>query len=219
MRSLFAFLLLPLLAAAAPRDWSVGAAPTPTGNFVRGNPAARAKLVEYASYTCPHCAAFATESDTALTAMVRSGSTSVELRNLIRDQADLAAATVAHCGGARRFFATSQAIFAQQPQWLARAIDYQGANGERLRMYPVLGRLRAIADGAGLTAIGKANGLTEAQVDACFADAAALDRIVAANATLPAGVEGTPTFFVNGKLVPHVGWTQLQPALRAAGAR
>ena len=220
MRAVPALLLLPLLLAAGPaRDWSLSVARTGAGAFVRGNPAARVKLVEYASYTCSHCAAFAGESAADLTGrMIRSGSTSLELRHLIRDQVDLAAAMVARCTGPARFFRTSEAIFAQQPRWLPRAIEYQTANAARLAMFPAPARLRALADGAGLSALGRGAGLSDAALDACFADQAEVDRILAITAGAR-DVAGTPTFFINGKLVAGNNWATLAPALRAQGAR
>lgn len=220
MRAWFAFLAVLLLAAAAPADWREVTTRTPAGAYVIGNPAARVKLVEYASYTCPHCAAFAAESAPVLRErMIRSGAVSVEFRHLIRDGLDLGAAVLARCGGAKSFAATSAYIFATQDQWLMQGIQFQQINGARIAMYPRLGQIRALADGAGLTAMVQARGLTAARTDACFADAAEIDRIVHLTATAPPSVDSTPSFFVNGKPVPHVGWAGLEPALRAAGAR
>ena len=220
MRALFALLLVPfLLAATSARDWTASVARTDAGAFVQGNPAARVKLVEYASYTCSHCAAFSTESASVLKGqMVRSGSTSLELRHLIRDPVDLAAAVVARCTGPERFFRTSEAIFAQQRQWLPQAAEFQESNAARLAMYPTLAQLQALADGSGLSAIGRAAGLSDAALHACFADQAAINRIVAMTSNAR-NVEATPTFFINGKLVPGASWSTLAPALRAAGAR
>lgn len=221
MRIGIALLGLILLSAAPPRrDWTQLTTPTPAGAYVSGNPAARVKLVEYASYTCPHCAAFAAESAPVLKEqMIRSGSTSLEYRHLVRDGLDLAAVVLARCGGAGRFATTSSYIFQMQDQWLTRGIAYEQANGQRIAMYPRLGQLRALADGAGLTQLVEARGLTPAAVDRCFADAGAIDRVLRMTATAPASVTGTPTFFINGKPAPLVGWTGLQPLLRAAGAR
>ncbi|WP_267381351.1 MULTISPECIES: thioredoxin domain-containing protein [unclassified Sphingomonas] len=221
IRPLLALIGIVLLTAAAPvRDWSSVVTRTPAGTFLIGNPAARVKLVEYASYTCPHCAAFAKESEPVLKAqMIRSGSTSLEFRNLIRDRLDLAASLLARCTGVRDFAGTNAAIFAAQGQWLERGFDYQESNGARLGMYPVLAQLRAYADGAGLTALVQARGLSPKAIDACFADQAEVDRILAISSAVPAGVAGTPAFFVNGKAIPTAAWAGLEPALRAAGAK
>ena len=219
MRALLPFLALFLLAAAPARDWTAVARQTPAGAYVVGNPAARVKLVEYFSYTCPHCAAFSAESAPVLTArMIRSGSTSVEYRHFIFSPLDLAAAMLARCTGPRGFAATTEHLFERQGEWVTRGSDWLGANGQRVALYPRLGQLRAIADGAGLTEMVRARGLPPAAVDRCFADAGEVDRIL--KMTQDAPVRSTPSFFLNGKpLPPTTTWATLQPLLRAAGAR
>lgn len=220
MRVMLALVGLVLLTAATPVRKGATAVRTPAGAFVLGSPAARVKLIEYASYTCSHCADFARESDAVLKGrMIASGSTSLEFRHLIRDRLDLAAAILARCTGPRGFFPTSAAIFAAQPTWLRKGMEFQDANATRVNLYPRLAQLRAYADGAGLTDLVKARGLSGAAIDACFADAAEVDRILAMTASVPPEVDSTPSFYINGKFVPHVGWEQLEPALRTAGAK
>lgn len=220
MRLLTALLGLVLLAAAPARDWRTVATMTAGGAYRIGNPGAPVKLVEYASYTCPHCAAFAVESEPVLKhRMIRAGQVSLELRHLIRDPLDLAAAVLARCTGPRGFAGTTAAIFAAQGEWLERGYQYQQTNAAILATYARPDQLRALADGSGLTALVQARGLTPKATDACFADAGEVDRILRITTAVPAGVDSTPTFFVNGKLVSHVGWAGLLSALRAAGAR
>lgn len=218
---LFALFALFLLAAAAPtRDWSTVAQVQADGAYVIGNPAARVKLVEYASYTCPHCAEFLTESGPVLKdRMIRSGSTSLTVRPLIRDALDLAAVTVARCGGARGFPARHAAIFAAQDRWIRQGATFLQANSATLDKLARPAAFRRIADGAGLTAIGTAHGLTEPQVVACFTTPGALDKVAALNGAVPVEVQGTPTFYVNGARVTGSTWAQLEPALRAEGAK
>ena len=99
-------------------------------------------------------------------------------------------------------------------------IQWEQTNGQRVALYPKMARLKTSADGAGLTAIARANGMSQAQIDACFASEAGLQPIMAMMQQVPAGVTGTPGFLINGKLQDQVyGWAALQPALRAAGAR
>jgi protein-disulfide isomerase len=220
MRFLLALLALLTVSAAAPRDWSRTVSVTPAGAFVRGNPAARVRLVEYASYTCPHCGHFSRDSATPLKRLIRSGSTSLEFRHLIRDRIDLAAAILARCAGNAGFFSATEAIFGGQDQWIARGYQYEQLNGNQLRLYSQADQLRALADGAGLTTLVQARGLTPAATDACFGDEAGVAQITAMTAAVPASVTGTPSFFINGRIVPGVAdWAKLQPALRAAGAR
>lgn len=224
MRSFLALAALSLVSAAAPaqkaRDWSAVARPTPSGAYLVGNPAARVKLVEYASYTCSHCAEFAVQSKPVLKgAMIRSGSTSLELRHLIRDALDLSAVVVARCAGPAGFGRTSDAIFAEQDRWLPQGAQYDAANAARLGTQPIEARLRALADESGLLAIGRVNGVPAARLNACFADRAAIDRVIAASNARPAEVRSTPTFFVGDRQVPAADWARLEPLLRAAGAK
>lgn len=220
MRLFFALFGLALLTAAAPAPKPVPVTRTASGTYVLGSPAARVKLVEYASYTCSHCADFSTQSQAVLKGkMIASGSTSLEFRHMIRDRLDLAAAVLARCTGPRNFFPTSAAIFAAQPAWLEKGIEFQQVNAARINLYPRPAQLKAYADGAGLTDLVKARGLSAAAIDACFADTAEIDRILAITAAAPPEVDSTPSFFINGKVMPHGGWAQLEPALRTAGAR
>lgn len=225
MRLLLGFLALLTLAAASPqksagRDWTTVATKTPSGAYLIGNPAARVKLVEYASLTCPHCAHFQAESAPVLKErFIRSGQVSLEFRHFVFNALDLGAVVLARCGGPARFADTTAFIYGTQAQWLVRGQQFQQANGQRLAMYPALAQVRALVDGAGLTEAIVARGLSPAAIDACFADQAEVDRITAMAAHPPAGVDSTPSFFVNGQLVAHVGWAGLEPKLRAAGAR
>lgn len=221
MRIVLALLGLLLLSATAPRDWTATVARTTAGTYVMGNPQARVKLVEYASYTCPHCAAFSRESEAVLKGrMIRSGSTSLEVRHFVRDRLDLAAAILARCTGPRGFFGTTAAIYAAQDAWLARGMQYEQVNANQLALYAQSDQLRALADGSGLTALVQRRGLSPAATAACFADDAATARITAMTAAAPADLPGTPTFLINGRIVPRAAtWSALEPALRAAGAK
>ncbi len=207
--------------ARAKVDWTTHITQTPQGAYVIGNPNARVKLVEYVSYTCPHCAAFVNGATPVLKGQfVRSGSTSIEVRHYLLNRIDLAASLIARCGGAGKFVGLTETLFAQQKNWGQRAMEFDQANGQRIGTYPLAAQMRAIADGAGLTAIGKAAGLGDPQITACLSDRAATDRIVAMTSSAPESIEGTPGFFINGKQAMGVfTWDRLMPLLRAAGAR
>lgn len=221
MRYVLAMLLAMLAAAvaAAPRDWTIVAAPAAAGGYVIGNPKAKVKLVEYISYTCPHCRHFEEESTPALKGkMVRSGSTSVEIRNQIHDKLDLVAVTLGRCIGPAGFPKYHEAVFARQEAWMARGIEYDRSGAAKDGATPEA-RARKLADASGLSDLARGAGMTAAGLDRCFADRATIDRSVQASAALRQDVRGTPAFEINGTLVQSVGWAQLEPMLRAAGAK
>jgi protein-disulfide isomerase len=210
--------LVCLVGAAPPRDWTRVVNRTPAGTFVLGNPAAPVKLVEYVSYTCPHCAHLTAESAPVLRAQwVRSGSTSVEVRHQIHEALDLAAALLARCAGPR-FFEVTDAFYAAQTSWYPRGADFIEANQARMAIWPTTDRLRAYADAAGLTDLARAHGLAPAAAQTCFANDTDMNRVLAMTQAESATVSGTPTFAINGKLLGVSNWQTLMPQLRAAGA-
>ncbi|MFT3976006.1 MAG: thioredoxin domain-containing protein [Sphingomonas bacterium] len=219
--------LLPLLALAlaapviaAPRAWVSVVTPTAKGGFVIGNPAAKVKLVEYASYTCPHCGHFARESAAELKGrMIASGSLSLEIHSIVRDRYDLVATMLAHCAGPAVFPKLHEALFAGQEQWLQRAVDYDAANVQRLNLYSAPVQYRMMAQGTGLDAIARDSGMTQAAIDQCLADPKMADAVIQRSAAIGDRIAGTPAFEINGKLVQGVGWAELKPKLVAAGAK
>jgi len=208
------------IAVAAGRDWTGVVGKSANGSFVIGNPNAKVKLVEYVSYTCPHCAHFIAESGPVLRGrLVRSGSTSVELRNAVRDRLDLTAAMLARCAGPKAFFATTDAIFAAQEDWFERGSRFQSVNGARIAAYPEAAQLKALADGSGLSEIMAKRGMTDAMVGACLANEAEQAIIVKNTSAAWAKIHGTPAFELNGKTVDTTEWPVLEKSLRAAGAK
>ncbi len=223
--ALLALLILSPGVAAAPRraparDWRRVVAVAPNGAYVMGNPAARAKVIEYSSMTCPHCADAAAEMLPALEAgYVRSGAASLEVRTAVRDRYDLAATLLARCEGPRGYFATATLLFAHQQDWIRQAGDWERADGNAaLAGKPVGDALAAIAEGAGLTKLVAGRGRTPAATRACLTDPAAPKVVTAMadEAWQQRQITGTPAFFVNGAAVDAHDWATLEPAVRAA---
>lgn len=188
---------------------------TPEGGIRMGGATARVRLIEYVSYTCPHCASFDAQSRAAMPAYLRRGM-SIEVRPVVRDVIDLASATLARCGPVPRFFARHHAIMDAQATTLSRAESASAG----WAAVPAPQRLSRIARDTGLTTLVAAHGVPAAAAEACLADQAALRRLIAVSeASLSAGVESTPSFAINGTLVPHThDWAALSPRLDAAFA-
>lgn len=214
--------LVVLAAAAAPAaakgpDWTARTAVSPIGGMVLGNPAAKTKLVEYLSYTCPHCAHYVGEASTPLKALwVKPGTVSVEVRNAIRDKYDLTAALLARCGPKERFFGNMEALIGNQEAWMKLAIAYEQAPGDKPKEEGPA--LKEIADKTGLIGFMGKRGYTPAQLNACLADPAAMKQILAMTneAWNVVKIGGTPGFTVNGKLLDAHDWAGVSPALSAA---
>jgi protein-disulfide isomerase len=204
-------------AASAARDWSKIVVATPQGGFRMGNPAARVKVVEYGSLTCPHCAAFSrTGEQPFIHNYVKGGRVSYEYRNFVLNNVDVVASLLARCAGPG-FFRVADKFYATQDQWLAKATAMTAADRARINALPDNRKLGHVADLLGLTGIAATAGLVPARGKLCLADKAGVTRlgqIYQAGAKL--GVEGTPTFFINGAKADVNTWPSLEPLIRTA---
>jgi protein-disulfide isomerase len=206
-------------AAPAPaRDWTRNVVMTPEGGFRMGNPAARVKLVEYGSMTCPHCAEFAEQGDASLKAYVRRGTVSFEFRNYVLNGIDVTASLLARCSGPAGFFPMTHRLYATQAEWVGRISGLSQAEKDALRALPERQRLPRLAQVGGLTQIAGLHGVAPARANQCLADPAGIDRLNRiGEAAAAAGVQGTPTFFINGVRAEVNTWPQIEPLIRQAG--
>ncbi|HET8612371.1 MAG TPA: thioredoxin domain-containing protein, partial [Sphingomonas sp.] len=216
---------LALPAGAAPRhrahhatDWTEMVAATPEGGVRMGNPRAKVRLVEYLSYTCPHCALFTAEAFGPITqTYVESGKVSFELRAALRDRLDFVAAMLARCGGPKRFFPLTEAIMAAQKDWEPQAIAWDSAHPADLTKSGAAAA--AIVEHSGLDAIAATQGVTAAMLSRCMNDAAARKTLEATtrDAWEVRKIGGTPGFYINGVHQDGVfTWATLEPKLQAA---
>ena len=196
--------------ASVVRDWSRTVVATDQG-FRMGNPAAKVKLVEYGSLGCSHCADFARTGKPALASRyVRGGKVSYEFRTMVLNLPDISASMLARCSGSS-FFRVTDAMFAAQPAWTVRAAAVRVPAGSELS------QAAAVAEASGLVAIAVRNGLPAARARTCLADQAGLERVIAiTNGGIQAGVEGTPTFFLDGTRTRGNTWPAIEPLIRRA---
>jgi len=203
----------------AKANWNNVVVRTPLDSHLLGNPNAPIKLVEYISYTCPHCAHFEEESDAQLRiGFVAPGKGSIEVRSFVRDPIDLTVALLTHCGLPSKFFGNHSAFLRHQTTWMAPLASLTEAQRARWSNTDFAARTRAIASDLGLYSLMEARGYDRPQLDRCLADKALAERL--AQHTKDAGekdfVTGTPSFLLNG--VPLSGtysWAVLKPQIEA----
>ena len=162
------------------------------GDMSMGNPAAKVKVVEYASASCPHCARFNNDVFPQFKAKyIDTGKVYYTFKEYLTPPENVAAAgfLTARCAGKDKYFPVLDAIYHQQ-QEMFQSGDFRGS-------------LLRIAEGAGVS---------EAQFNACLNDEAAMkalnDRVT--RAVQQDKVTGTPTFFFNGKKVAEGEVTEQQ---------
>jgi len=199
-------------------DWRVVIALSPEGGHVLGNPAATLKIVEYMSYTCPHCAAFEMEGVPALRlGYVQQGKVSLEIRHLLRDPIDVTIAQLTNCVPPQHFMVLHEEFLRRQDQLLARAQQASPAQTERWEQGPDAQRFRAIAGDLGLYAIMEEHGVHRVEADHCLANEALSHRLAGQTAAAAqTGINGTPSFLLNGMALAGThNWATLEPQLRA----
>jgi protein-disulfide isomerase len=211
------------VAPPANGDWTTVVSQTAAGGFLMGNPNAAVKLVEFGSMTCPHCAEFDEEAMKPLTeTYVKAGKVSLEFRNFVRDPFDVAASLVARCGGTTSFFGLTRGLYGDQSNWIAKI---QGADAnamQQIQGLPPQQQFGEIAKIAGFQDWAAMRGVPAEKTAACLANQAEVDRLVQMqnDAVSAYDIPGTPSFLLNGTLVPiepgSTPWSQVEAKIKAA---
>ncbi|MEM6637017.1 MAG: DsbA family protein [Pseudomonadota bacterium] len=166
-----------------------------------GDPEAPVTVIEYASFTCPHCRSFHEGNFKKLKAdYIDTGKVHFIYREVYFDRPGLWAAMVARCGGPERFFGLTDLIYAQQSEWAGSGDPTQ-----------IAGALRRI---------GKTGGLTDEQLDVCLSDAdkaQAMVTLYQQNAE-EHGIRSTPSFVINGETYRNMSYSEFQSILDEAAA-
>jgi len=206
--------------AVAARDWSRTVVATAEGGYRMGNPNAPLKLVEFGSITCPHCAEFNERGGVVLRSnYIRSGRVSWEYRPFMIFPTDPGIFLLLSCAGPGSFFPLTDQIYAQQDQWVGQLQNVPQDEQQRIEGLSGAARAAALVRATGVDKIFVARGVAPARIDSCLADEPRLVRLAdVTRAASNAGVQATPTFMLNGKILDRVhGWETLEPRLKQGG--
>jgi protein-disulfide isomerase len=164
--------------------------------MVKGDPDAPIEVIEYASYTCPHCAsAHATLIPQLEANYIDTGKIRFVYREVYFDKFGVWASLIARCGGEEKFFGITDLIYKGQSEW-ARA----GSDAE------IVGELRKI---------GRLAGMGDAQLDACLNDGDKIATLVAwfqKNAA-EHGINSTPSFVIDGTTYSNMSYADFAALL------
>lgn len=158
--------------------------------FAFGDPDAPIKVVEYASYTCPHCANFHANVFPEIKAnFIDTGKVHFIFRPVYFDGPGLWADMLARCSGDNnKYFGIAGILFERQAEW-SRAGSQAGV-------------------AQGLVSVGKQAGIDEETVLACLQDndlAQALVTDFQANAQRD-NVQATPSFMIDGVMTENMSY-------------
>ncbi len=152
--------------------------PGPLPDLSLGKADALNTIVEYASMTCPHCAAFhKTVLPELKTKYIDKGQVRLILREFPLDQLAAQASMIARCAGPDRYYPMVGALFETQETWAV-----EGGTEKLLQ-------------------IAKQAGFSKEKFDQCLGDKALFNKIVETRTRghETFGVDSTPSFFINGK--------------------
>lgn len=160
-----------------------------------GSEDAPVTLMEYASFTCPHCATFHNNVLGKIKAeYVDTGKVKFVYRDVYFDRPGLWAAMMARCEPTK-FFGIADMLYAEQKSWIG------GGNLSEIDQ--------------NLRRIGLVAGIGKEELDACMADAEnaqALYTWFQQNMETD-DVSSTPTLFVDGKKYSNMSYTDLKAIL------
>jgi len=163
----------------------------PLGDITLGDADAPVAVVEYASFTCSHCAAFhALNLPPLKENYIDTGKVFYVFREYPLDPVATAASMLARCVAPESYLQFSDVLFARQQQW-AFVPDARAALAE----------------------IARQGGIGAAQFEACMTDQTVFDglREIQRHAQEQLDVQATPTIFVNDRKIDgNLPWPQLE---------
>jgi len=183
LAALAGFSPLRLIGEAMAQSASDVAKPVSLPDMAIGPANAPVTITEFASMTCPHCAAFnETVFPKIKSEYIDTGKIRYIFREFPLDIKAAAGSMLSRCiakDDASKYFTVTDMLFRQQSDWVMKNTTET------------------------LTRIGKQAGLSQQQVEDCLKDQALLDKIAADQkyAAEVLKVDSTPTFFINGEKI------------------
>lgn len=165
-------------------------------DMVMGDPDAPVEVIEYASFTCPHCATFHKDVYPQLKAdYIDTGKVKFIYREVYFDRFGLWASMIARCAGETRYFAFTDLLYAEQRNWAGSQDPAQ-----------VIDNLRTLA---------KTAGMNDDTLDACMTDAPKAEALVGwfqTNAEQDK-IDSTPSFVIGGEKYTNMTYQEMKAIL------
>ncbi|MEC3860944.1 DsbA family protein [Mesobacterium sp. TK19101] len=163
--------------------------------MIEGDVNAPVEVIEYASYTCPHCAHFFEDVFSLLKKdYIDTGKVKFVYREVYFDKYGMWASMIARCEPSK-FFGITDLVFKGQAEWVRAGSDAA-----------IAGELRKI----GLLA-----GISNEQLDSCLTDEAKLRALVGwyqENATRDQ-IDSAPSFMINGEKYSNMSYKDFSRVL------
>jgi protein-disulfide isomerase len=199
-------------------DWTQTVQKTPEGGFRMGNPDAPVKLVEYGSLGCHVCAEFEEQGAPELRdTYVKSGQVSWEFRPYLLFPTDPGVSMLLLCQNENAFFPSIEQLYKDQSGWMGKIQSMPAEQQQALQSMAPRDAAGVIVKAGGLDEFFRQRGMPSSKIQSCLADPAVIDKVVAIKKLGDEqGVNGTPSFFINGTSAGVGNWAGLEPLLRGA---
>jgi protein-disulfide isomerase len=159
---------------AKPADLTKLAEAPALGEMVLGKDDAKVTVIEYASASCPHCADFANVELPKFKEYIDSGKVKILFREFPHNEPALGAFMLARCAPKEKYFPLVEVMFKTQQTWVPNPLE-------------------------GLKSIALQAGFTNDSFMACLNNKDVAQKIIDERARGETfGVEGIPSFFING---------------------
>ena len=186
---------LPLAAIAEGADHSEVLADVK--EMVLGSEQAPVTIIEYASFTCPHCASFHENDYQKLKKnYIDTGAVKFIFREVYFDKYGVWASLLARCAGPEKFFGMTDMLLSNQNTWARAGSDIA-----------IVNELRKVA---------RLAGMEENQVENCLSDGNKIKALVAwyrENATKDK-IQSTPSFIINGELYGSINYEKFTEIIK-----
>ena len=168
----------------------------PIAEMLQGDEDAPIEMIEYASFTCPHCATFHADVYPKLKInYIDKGLVKFIYREVYFDKYGMWASMIARCAGPEKFFGMTDQIYRKQSVWARAESD--------------------VAIVTELRKIGLLAGLDETQLGQCLQDGVKLRALVewySENAKRDE-IKSTPTLVINGEQHSNQSYEKLTKIL------
>ena len=162
-------------------------------DMTKGDINAAFTIIEYASFTCSHCATFHKEVFPKLKRdYIETGKVKFVYREVYFDAPGLWAGLLARCASKEKYFGIVDLLYDKQDKWAFGKSEKEILNG--------------------LFAIGRQVGLEEGQINLCLKNENKSLNLIDAylKNSKSDGITSTPTLLVNGNLVEHSSFEDLK---------
>ena len=162
-------------------------------DMIKGNTDTEFTIIEYASFTCPHCATFHEEVlPYIMKNFVDTGKATFIYREVYFDAPGLWAGLLARCASPEKYFGIVDLLYSKQDKWASGSSEKEILNG--------------------LFSIGRQVGMKDKRINDCLQNKKKSLKMIDAylKNSKSDGVTSTPSLVINGQLIEYTSFDDLK---------